>query len=75
MLEGLIRATCLLDRGSQSASSYWFFVKNRFLVKNFTDTEMLEGYNQGHILELCSVLENLRFTICDAVVDMYCKSQ
>lgn len=75
VLEGLLQGTSLVDCGSQRAFSYWFFLKNRFLVKNFTDTRMLESYNHGHILELCSILENLRFTISDAVVDIYCKSQ
>lgn len=74
MLEGLLRGTSLVDCGSQSAFSYWFFVKNRFLVKNFRDTGMLESYNYGHILELCNVLGNLRFTKSDAEVDIYCKS-
>ena len=57
VLEGLLQGTSLVDCGSQRAFSYWFFLKNRFLVKNFTDTKMLESYNHGHILELCNVLE------------------
>ena len=70
-MEVLLWGNIAVIRGSQSAFSYWFLVKNRFLVKNFRDTEMLEGYNHGHnILELCKILDNFRFTTSEAVVDI-----
>ena len=61
VLEGSLRGTSVQVCGSQGAFSYWFFVKSRFLVKNFRDTVMLEGYNHGrNILELCNILENYK---------------
>ena len=69
--EVLLWGTIVVSCGSQSAFSYWFFVKNRFLVKNFRYTKMLEGYNHEHnILELCNILDNFRFTTSEVVLEI-----
>ena len=69
--EVLLWGTIVVSCGSQSAFSYWFFVKNRFLVKNFRYTKMLEGYNREHnILELCNILDNFRFTTSEVVLEI-----
>ena len=68
VLERSLRGISLAGYGSQGAFSYRFFVKRRFSVKNFRIRGMLEGYNNGHVFELCNIQENFEFTTSESVV-------